>query len=155
MFTELHPRYTKLKKGVSDFASKYDQFVKEHRSFDEQLHAFSSWLRMVRDDLAQQSEVVGDLKVLQERKSAVEELEELRCGEAAKFELIAELGERLYSHTSPDGKEVLRKQVMRMRGDWDRLTEDIRDSIQCTKKWLENFHQFYHESPTPNKLKMS
>ena len=129
MAIELHPRYTKLKKGVSDFASKYDQFVKEHRSFDEQLHAFSSWLRMMRDDLAQQSEVVGDLKVLQERKSAVEELEELRCGEAAKFELITELGERLYSHTSPDGKEVLRKQVMRMRGDWDRLTEDIRDSI--------------------------
>ena len=151
MFTELHPRYTKLKKGVSDFASKYDQFVKEHRSFDEQLHAFSSWLRMMRDDLAQQSEVVGDLKVLQERKSAVEELEELRCGEAAKFELIAELGERLYSHTSPDGKEVLRKQVMRMRGDWDRLTEDIRDSIQYSRKWLENVQGGLLKTRSPKK----
>ena len=138
----LNSRYIKLKKSVSDVCSKYDQFVKEHKSFNEQLHAFSSWLKMMNDDLTQHSEVVGDLKVLQERKTAVEELEELRCSEASKFELIMELGEKLYSHTSPDGKEVLRKQVMKMRNDWDRLTEDIRNALNKLDTCLQQFADF-------------
>jgi len=39
------------------------------------------------------------------------DLADLRSSESSKFENLVELGERLYTHTSPDGREIIRQQL--------------------------------------------
>lgn len=45
--------------------SRYEQFVKEHRTFNDDQTKFLEWVAMVEEQLKALSEIVGDFAVLQ------------------------------------------------------------------------------------------
>jgi hypothetical protein len=45
--------------------SRYEQYVKEHKSFNDEQSAFLDWLSHVQEELKEVSQIVGDLTVLQ------------------------------------------------------------------------------------------
>ena len=139
---QLNNRYNLVNKNVKEIKAKYDCFVKEHQSFNDQYAAFTSWMKMMNDDLESYSEVVGDLRVLQERKNNLDELEDMRTNECAKFDSIMELGERLYSHTSTDGKEIIRSKLQSLRLAWEKLTEDVQNTTNKLDTCLQQFADF-------------
>lgn len=47
--------------------SRYEQYVKEHKNFKDELVAFLDWLSHVQEELKEVSQIVGDLTVLQVR----------------------------------------------------------------------------------------
>merc|ERR1719394_2204742 len=73
--SQMNHKYEILKKNIKDVIQKYDMFVKEHKNFNEQYAAFVEWIEAVLEDLGQFTEIVGDLKILQERRNNIEELE--------------------------------------------------------------------------------
>ena len=50
---------------------------------------FIEWIKSVTEDISQFGEIVGDLKILQDGKNNVEELEELRNNENLKLVKIS------------------------------------------------------------------
>ena len=92
-------KYEILKKNIRDDINKYNSFVKEHKSFNEQYTGFIEWIAVVTDDLGQFVEIVGDLKILQECRNYIEELEELRTNESIKYDTIIEQGEKFQMET--------------------------------------------------------
>ncbi len=140
--SHLSNRYNQLIKTIKEFQSRYDTFVKEHQTFDEHIEEFTTWMKAINQDLEKYGEVVGDLKALQDRKNSVEELEDVRANECTKYESILELGERLYSHTSPDGKEVIRKQLAELRAAWEKLSEDLQNTLSKLDSCLQQFADF-------------
>ncbi len=140
--SQLGNRYNLVIKTIKEFQAKYEAFVKEHQSFIDQLQEFGTWIKAISEDLAKFGEVVGELKVLQERRNNVEELEDMRTNECAKFESIMELGERLYSHTSPDGKEVIRNQLASLRSSWEQLSDDLQNALNKLDSCLQQFADF-------------
>ncbi len=140
--SQLSNRYNLLGKNVKEMQAKYEVFVKEHSSFDAQHREFLVWIKNVSEDAIRCGEPVGDLKVLQERRGSIEELEDLRTSEAAKFDSLLELGERLYSHTSPDGKEIVREQLAALRSSWDQLSEDLQAATGRLDACLQQFSDF-------------
>ena len=135
-------KYEMLKKNIRDVIRKYDSFVKEHKHFNDQYSAFIEWIEAVIDDLGQFSEIVGDLKILQERRNNIEELEEMRTSESIKYDTIVELGEKLYSHTSIDGKDLIRQQLKELRSQWDTLMEEIQSNSSKIDTCLQQFSDF-------------
>ena len=60
-------------------------------------------------------EIVGDYKILQERRIQLDALQERRNELDRQLEALSELAERLYVHTGPDGSEMLRVQLKVIR----------------------------------------
>merc|ERR1740137_388816 len=131
--SQMMHKYEILKKNIRDVINKYKSFVKEHKNFNEQYSGFIEWIA---------AETVGDLKILQERRNNIEELEELRTNESIKYDTIIEQGEKLYSHTSPDGKDFIRQQLKDLRKKWDNLTEEIQKNATKIDICLQQFSDF-------------
>ena len=123
--------------------TKYSAFVKEHQSFDDQYQTFFTWVVDRRNGLTQDSNgMAGDLRVLQEKRNTLEELEDQRSNESFNFDSLIELGDKLYLHTSPDGKEIIRQQIKELKSAWECLAEEI---VKQTKKidvCLQQFADF-------------
>ena len=135
-------KYDMLKKNANEVINRYNSFVKEHKSFDEQYQSFLVWINAVTEDLKKFGEIVGDLRILQDRKNNIEELEDLRSNESIKYDSIVEQAEKLYSHTSPDGKEVIRQQISELKRMWETLAEDIVSHTNKIDVCLQQFSDF-------------
>ena len=56
--------------------------------------------------------MVGQLSVLQERRRLLEQLSDEWCRRSGELESVLTLGERLYTHTGPLGRETVRANNM-------------------------------------------
>ncbi|XP_071454862.1 muscle-specific protein 300 kDa-like [Hetaerina americana] len=123
--SQLATRYQALKNVAKEGISKYQHFVKEHSKFDEDYNEFSEWISSSENELDTLCKIIGDLPALQERKKKLKELAELRVKEMPKFDALVDLGEKLYVHTSPDGRETIRKQLRNLRSHWDNFGDSL------------------------------
>lgn len=139
---KLVPRYQALKTTIRENISRYDTFAKEHAAFDENYRQLDEWLTKLEGELKEHSEVVGDLKVLQERQKRIREMGDIRAKETARFEQVVSAGEKLYAHTSPDGRELVRSQLRALRTRWDGSAESIQASLQQLDSCLLQFAEF-------------
>jgi len=139
LISDLNCSYNNSRKNCTDAVGKYEGYVKEHNTFDEQYSEFVQWIKMISEDLPQYSEITGDLKILQDRKNGICELEDLRNNESLKFESILELGEKLYSHTSQDGREEIRNRLKKLRSLWEKMTDDITATSAKVDQCLQQF----------------
>ncbi|XP_050705317.1 muscle-specific protein 300 kDa-like [Eriocheir sinensis] len=95
--SQISSRYQALKNALKEMISRYEQFIREHRSFLEKYEECTDWVDALDQDLREHAEVVGDMKILQMRRNKVEQLIELKSSQGSKVEAVLELGERLYS----------------------------------------------------------
>lgn len=139
LIADLNGTFNNVRKNCTDTSNKYEAFVKDHVTFDQQHAEFMQWMRMISEDLPQYSEIKGDLKSLQEKKAGISDLEELRTGESLKYESILELGEKLYIHTSQDGREEVRQQLKKLRDLWESMSLDMARTSALLEKCLQQF----------------
>ncbi|KAL0110413.1 hypothetical protein PUN28_013801 [Cardiocondyla obscurior] len=135
-------RYQAIKNQAKEAVARYEQYVKEHNLFNEKYNQFLSWINEVQNELKKHSEIVGDLAVLQSRQKQIRDLGDIRTRENARFESVIDLGEKLYVHTSPDGREIIRQQLRNLRGLWDGFSEDLQNSTQKLDQCLMQFAEF-------------
>lgn len=147
--SQIVTRYQSLKNSAKEGINRYEIFVEEHKTFDEDYNDFLKWLTDREEDLQKLSHIVGDLTVLQDRQQKIKELLESRNQKSEDFENILDRGEKLYSHTSPDGREIIRQQLRNLRTIWDGFTDDLQN---CTNKLDQCLIQFNDFSATQEQL---
>ncbi|XP_018338972.1 PREDICTED: nesprin-1 isoform X6 [Trachymyrmex septentrionalis] len=135
-------RYQAIRNQAKEVVARYEQYVKEHNLFNEKYNQFLNWINEVQDELKKHSEIVGDLAVLQSRQKHIRDLGDVRTRENARFESVIDLGEKLYVHTSPDGREIIRQQLRNLRSMWDGFSEDLQSSMQKLDQCLMQFAEF-------------
>nr|XP_050869210.1 muscle-specific protein 300 kDa [Vespula vulgaris] len=135
-------KYQSLKNQVKESVSRYEQFVKEHSTFNERYNELMKWISGVQAELKKHSEIVGNLSLLQNRQKAIRDLSDTRTKENARFESVIDLGEKLYSHTSPDGREIVRQQLRDLRTLWNTFSEDLQSATQKLDQCLMHFAEF-------------
>ncbi|KAK3930234.1 Nesprin-1 [Frankliniella fusca] len=147
--TELHSkvsrlltRYQALKNAAREAVQRYEAFVREHAAFDDNHRVFMAWLPTVQAELGELSAVIGDLGALQQRQAAMRRLQDVRSAEAAKMDALVEAGERLYAHTSPDGREVVRQQLRTLRHQWDGFSDDLQAAAARLDQCLAQLSDF-------------
>lgn len=140
--SQISSRYQALKNALKEMISRYEQFIREHRSFLEKYEECMDWVDALDQDLREHAEVVGDMKILQMRRNKVEQLIELKSSQGSKVEAVLELGERLYSHTAPDGRESLRQSLRELRERWEAWCESVTNAGLTLDQCLQQFSDF-------------
>lgn len=140
--SRLNTRYQTLKNISKESISRYEIFTKDHKSFNDDYDKFKAALQQALVDLETNSEVVGDLTILQTRQNKVREMSDKRINDCSIFEALLDRGEKLYTHTSPDGREIIRQQLRNLRTSWDNLTDDLNSATQKLDQCLLQFGEF-------------
>ncbi|KAF2357498.1 Spectrin repeat [Trinorchestia longiramus] len=140
--SQMMTRYQALKNTVKEMLNRYQHFVREHRMFLEKYQESMEWLDAVDQDLHEHAAVVGDMQLLQMRRNKVEQLVELKSTQANKLESVLELGERLYVHTAPDGREALRQMLRQLRDQWETWCEAVTSAAITLDQCLHQFSDF-------------
>lgn len=135
-------KYQAIKNQIKEAVMRYEQFVKEHNTFNMKYNQLLQWITDIKSELKKHSEIVGDLSVLQSRQKLIRDLGDTRTKENARFESVIDLGEKLYVHTSPDGREIIRQQLRNLRTLWDGFTEDLQNTMQKLDQCLMQFAEF-------------
>ncbi|XP_032455805.1 nesprin-1 isoform X11 [Nasonia vitripennis] len=135
-------KYQALKNQARESVARYEQFVKEHSTFNQRYNHFVQWIGELQTELKKHSEIVGDLNVLQQRQKVIRDLGDTRTKENPKFESVIDLGEKLYTHTSPDGREIVRQQLRNLRQLWDSFSDDLQSATQKLDQCLMQFAEF-------------
>lgn len=135
-------KYQAIKNQIKETVMRYEQFVKEHNTFNVKYNQLLQWITDIQSELKKHSEIVGDLSVLQSRQKLIRDLGDTRTKENARFESVVDLGEKLYIHTSPDGREIIRQQLRNLRTLWDGFTEDLQSTTQKLDQCLMQFAEF-------------
>lgn len=139
---QLNTRYQSLKNALKEGINRYEGFVREHKNFDDEYGEFLKWLSDKQEALQTLSHVVGDLVVLQDRQKQIRELIDDRNQKSEEFENLIEKGEKLYAHTSPDGREIIRQQIRNLRTIWDGFTDDLQSATTKLDQCLVQFSDF-------------
>lgn len=140
--SRLNTRYQTLKNLCRESIAKYETFTKDHKSFNDDYDRFKAALQLSIADLEANSEIVGDLTVLQQRQQHIREMADSRINDSTTFEALIDRGEKLYAHTSPDGREFIRQQLRHLRTSWDNLSDDLNTATQKIDQCLLQFGEF-------------
>lgn len=140
--SQLITRYEFIQNAVKEGIKRYETFVKEHKAFNASYAEFVMWLSEKQEDLQALSHIVGDVAILQQRHERIKDLIDQRNRQSEKFENLVEDGERLYAHTSPDGREIIRQQLRNLRTIWDGFTDDLQNATNKLDQCLIQFSDF-------------
>lgn len=140
--SRLSTKYQAIKNQAQEAVARYEEFVKEHNTFNEKYKKFFNWIKQVQAELCKHSEIVGDLTILQCRQKCIRDLVDTKTKKNPYFESIIDSGEKLYLHTSPDGREIIRQQLRNLRNQWDEFTEDLQSAMQKLDQCLTQFAEF-------------
>ncbi|XP_064211053.1 muscle-specific protein 300 kDa isoform X18 [Tribolium castaneum] len=140
--SQLLTRYQALKNLLKEAINRYRGFVNEHQNFNEEYATFLYWLTEKGEELSDLSHIVGDLDVLQTRQKDIKDLIEARNLKSEQFENLIENGEKLYAHTSPDGREIIRQQLRNLRTIWDSFSDDLQNATNKLDQCLVQFSDF-------------
>lgn len=123
-------KYQSLKNSCKEAIAKYELYVSEHSNFNKDYQEFKNILLNNQAELNQLNEIVGSMAILQDRQNKIRQLSEGRLNDITTFDLLMERGEKLYAHTSPDGREIIRQQLRSLRLLWDTFTDDLNNGSQ-------------------------
>lgn len=140
--SHLLTRYKTLKNNAKEAIARYESFVKEHKAFNEDYAKFLKWLSDRETELQDLSHIVGDFNILQDRQKKVRYLIDTRSKESVRFESLIDRGEKLYAHTSPDGREIIRQQLRNLRTIWDSFSDDLQSATNKLDQCLMQFQDF-------------
>ncbi|KAG7206621.1 hypothetical protein KM043_000301 [Ampulex compressa] len=135
-------RYKALRNQAKEAVARYEEFAKEHAAFDAKYEEFAAWIAEARAELVRHSEIVGDLAILQSRQRRMREVADARTRENARFESVVDLGEKLYVHTSPEGREIVRQRLKELRKGWEGFSEELQAATQRLDQCLTQFAEF-------------
>lgn len=140
--SKLMTRYKSLKNNAKEAIARYEIFVKEHKAFNDDYAKFVKWLSEREEEVQNLSHIVGDFSILLERQKNVRLLIDIRSKESVNFESLIEQGEKLYAHTSPDGREIIRQQLRNLRTIWDSFSDDLQAATNKLDQCLMQFQDF-------------
>lgn len=140
--SRLNTRYQTLKNICKESIGRYEIYTKEHKSFNSDYEVFKNQLLKSIKDLEDNGEVIGDYAILQDRQNKIRAMAEKRINDSTMFETLIDRGEKLYTHTSPDGREIIRQQLRLLRTSWDNFTDDLNSSTQKLDQCLLQFGEF-------------
>ena len=139
---QMAARYQALVGNVRDMIGRYQGYAKEHQDFNSKHAEFLTKVDELTKRLDSCREIVGDYKILLERRNELERLQERRAEMDKASDALADLGEKLYVHTGPDGREKLRVQLKIMRERWEFLCDDLNSTSAKLDQCLQQCAEF-------------
>ncbi|KAK0046935.1 nesprin-1, partial [Biomphalaria pfeifferi] len=147
--TQLATKYEALKNLARETIAKWEDYVEEHKVFEENYTQCIEWVDTLRKRLQVCSDLAGDKQDVEERIFKLQELSAERDEGANHVHQTTEIGERLYANTSSQGRDMIRQDIRNLRDDWEALRDEISDvqrkldlNLNQWSSYDENFEIF-------------
>ncbi|XP_040360174.1 nesprin-1 [Ixodes scapularis] len=134
---KLRSRYHLLRNSIKEAVVKWEKLAKQHEAFDALLADLEAWLEEPEAELDQILVVKTDLPSTHQQKGKLENLSDRLAQRSSSMEELVETGERLYSHTAPDGREAIRQQLRHVRGRWQSLLDRSSEALSQLEQRLQ------------------
>uniref|UniRef100_A0A2C9KCB0 Calponin-homology (CH) domain-containing protein n=1 Tax=Biomphalaria glabrata TaxID=6526 RepID=A0A2C9KCB0_BIOGL len=125
--TQLATKYETLKNLARETIAKWEDYVEEHKVFEENYTQCIEWVDTLRKRLQVCSDLAGDKQDVEERIFKLQELSAERDEGANHVHQTTEIGERLYANTSSQGRDMIRQDIRNLRDDWEAFRDEISD----------------------------
>lgn len=135
-------RYQVLVASVRDMIARYQDYVNEHQDFNAKHADFLNTIDELTKRLDSCREIVGDYKILLERRAELEKIQDRRLELDKDSDALTDLGEKLYIHTGPDGREMLRVQLKAVRERWEAVSDDLNATSNKLDECLQQCAEF-------------
>ena len=122
--------------------SKAESTLHDQSDFNQAYDEFEGLLRKNLEGLEEFRVLVGDLSVLQERQLRLKEIAYKRLDDSSPYEDLINRGEKLYSYTSPEGRELIRQKLGAIRDLWDRFSDELNTVTQRLDQCILQFGEF-------------
>ncbi|XP_076463750.1 muscle-specific protein 300 kDa-like isoform X7 [Babylonia areolata] len=123
--SQLTARYQGLLVTTKEIIKRCEQNVEDHKTFVSKFADASQWLNKAKEKFATCSDTGGARTELEDRLEKIQELVRDRDAGLSKLNSCVESGERLYASTAPDGCEVIRQELRKLKQGWDGLYDDL------------------------------
>ncbi|ESO86156.1 hypothetical protein LOTGIDRAFT_167389 [Lottia gigantea] len=148
--TQLVTRYDTAKSTLKDLIGKWEELCEEHQVYEGNYEECAEWLNTLQKRTDICSDLAGDKHDVEDRLVRLHELSAEKDQEASKIHQTIESGEKLYSTTSSEGRDVIRQDLRALREQWenvcDRLSETNRKLDSSLNQWSsydENSEKFH------------
>ncbi|KAH7972825.1 hypothetical protein HPB52_017707 [Rhipicephalus sanguineus] len=126
---KLRSKYHLLRNTIKEAVAKWEKLAKQHEAFDKLLAELEEWLKQPEKELDEIVDAKADLASTQDQKNKLENLSDRLAQRSSSMDELVESGERLYSHTAPDGRETIRQQLRHVKGRWQTLVERSTEAL--------------------------
>ncbi|CAL1544282.1 unnamed protein product [Lymnaea stagnalis] len=123
--SQLASRYQSLLSSGKELIKKCQQNVEDHESFKTKFADSAQWLEKAKKKFSECSESGGSRAELEERLEKVQDLVHERDAGFTKLNHCVELGERLYPSTAPDGREVIRQDLKKLKLGYEGMFDEL------------------------------
>ncbi|KAL8590280.1 hypothetical protein ACOMHN_006396 [Nucella lapillus] len=123
--SQLSARYQGLLVTTKEIIKRCEQNVEDHKSFVGKFADASQWLIKAKEKFATCSDTAGSRTELEDRLDSMQELVRDRDAGLLKLNNCVESGERLYASTAPEGREIIRQELRKLKLGWDSLYDDL------------------------------
>ncbi|ETN58450.1 calmin [Anopheles darlingi] len=139
---QLQNEYRTVAAICADAITKAESTLHDQSDFNQAYEDFEQLLRKNLEGLQEFNQLVGDLSVLQERQLRLKEIAYKRLDDSSLYEDLINRGEKLYSFTSPEGREVIRQKLGAMRDLWDRFSDELNAVTHQLDQCILQFGEF-------------
>ncbi|CAH2077111.1 unnamed protein product, partial [Iphiclides podalirius] len=140
-------RYTGMSKELEKRIATYESHVSDHEKYvqmfedtrDRLNHIVSENSMLTYSVVTQKDDVNSKISAIEkEKQNKAKDLYETRNKKTPAFEEFLSLGEKLYAHTSPDGREALCSTLQEKEAQLKRYV-DLRNAIHAKEKDIDAF----------------
>lgn len=123
---QLSERYLNLKGRIEDEMKRSHENVVEHELFEIKLSDFEKWIKDIKSKLMRPVLAGSSHRYdLAARQNMLKDLVVEICNGSSKLADVIEVGEKLYPHTAPEGRESIRQKIRSLRGFYEETYDDI------------------------------
>lgn len=124
--TELGSKYQQISQKVKDLASRWQQYVKNHQEFDNNLTECMVWLSEIKNKMSYCSNLsASSQKDLESKLVLIQDLLLVKDEGFSKVQNVVELAQSVLANTATGGHDTINKSLAKLQEEWSALASKM------------------------------
>ncbi|KAL5008450.1 hypothetical protein ScPMuIL_014031 [Solemya velum] len=139
---ELNKKYEQICDMSTEMLEAHELAVKEHQQYQDAFQDTQDWLNMSRDKVEACADTSGDKLALQSKLERLKEFAGYVEEGDKKMTLTKDLSDKCGTHTSVEGRDVMRREMDHLMTEWGDYLVRIEQADQDLKDALRQWGDF-------------
>ncbi|KAK6181528.1 hypothetical protein SNE40_009363 [Patella caerulea] len=143
---QLGMRYDQARATLQDLIGKWEEMSDEHGRYEENYQACAEWLNTLQKRTDVCADLAGDKHDVEDRLVRLQQLAAEKDDDANRVHQTIESGEKLYSTTSSEGRDIIRQDLRSLREQWEGVCDKLSDTQRKLDSSLNQWSSYDENS---------